>query len=228
MAPLTFMIPVGFVMDEDAIDPQGVRNLPNAATGETTFRFSQSDLCRVVVEFPGISRTFAYTMGRTQPVGSTQFSRPGGVRVDHKEDKGTKREAAEPGISRDRACVAEGMRDAARQHTNGVARHENGRREGNGGRTRTGSEESSQVNILGRGGSDSQRSRGRNEDRRKLGGYLREEGTEIDQLKVHVHEELAGNEADDPSINPSRPGTSSTTYERGYIKLMYRSTRSKP
>jgi hypothetical protein len=95
MAPLTFMIPVGFIMDEDAIDPQGARNLLNAATGETTFRFSQSDLWHFqirVVEFPGISRTFAYTMGRTQPVGSTQFSRPGGVRVDHKEDKGTKRE----------------------------------------------------------------------------------------------------------------------------------------
>jgi hypothetical protein len=85
MAPLTFMIPVGFVLDEDAIDPQGARNLLNATTDETTFRFSRSDLCRVVVEFPGISRTLAYTMGRTQPVGSTQISRPGGVRVDHKE-----------------------------------------------------------------------------------------------------------------------------------------------
>ena len=215
MAPLTFMIPVGFVMDEDVIDPQGARNLLNAATGETTFRFSQSDLCRVVVEFPGISRTFAYILGRTQPVGSTQFSRPEGVRVDHKEDKGTKRETAEPGISRDRACVAEGMRDAVRQHTNGVARHENGRREGNGRRTRTGNEESSQVNILGRGGSDSQRSRGRNEDRRKLGGYLREEGTEIDQLKVHVHEELVGDEADDPNINPSRPALAQPHMKEG-------------
>jgi len=61
MAPLTFMIPVGFVMDEDAIDPQGVRNLPNAATGETTFRFSQSDLWHFqirVVAFSGISRVY--------------------------------------------------------------------------------------------------------------------------------------------------------------------------
>jgi hypothetical protein len=85
MAPLTFTIPVGFVMDEDAIDPKGARNLLNAATSETTFRFSQSDLWHFrihVVELPGISRTFAYTMGRTQPVGSVPFSRPGGVRVD--------------------------------------------------------------------------------------------------------------------------------------------------
>ena len=33
--------------------------------------------------------------------------------------------------------------------------------------------------TLGRGGSDSQRGRGRNEDRRKLGGYLREEGQRL-------------------------------------------------
>jgi hypothetical protein len=82
---------------------------------------------------PSISRTLAYAMGCTQPVGSSHLPVPGGVGVDSEDEKETKGDANDtekahrPPVVTARSEISEDQVDnAAQQHTDGEARHESG------------------------------------------------------------------------------------------------------
>ena len=195
--------------DEDAIDLPWRIN-PFNATGETTSD-SQSDLWHSSFQnceagSPGISRTLAYAMGCTRPVGSSHLPIPGGVVVDHEEEKGTKRGANDsdaeqahrpPAVTARSDMMEEGPWPEAKSPRTVASS------DVEAGKVREVVEEMKTVakDILQNQG---------------------QEGTEIDHTEVRGEPLPARDETDDLTITRQRRTLTQPHPEGGYIELMER------